>query len=129
MKNALINTLYFCFVLSQRKNFGETAISKENLKTGFWHRPVPNDLCIRLWNKSTKDLQLKELNKNGEMRVTGKWASALWVSSYPRMRRSRRPAAVIELESQSCLRNNQRSVPLGYAADKSDLIEFYYRFN
>ena len=63
------------------------------------------------------------------MRVTGKWARALRVSSHPRMCRSRRPAAVIELGSQYCLRNNQRSVPLSHAADKSDLIEFYYRFD
>ena len=69
-------------------------------------------------NKSTEDLQLNELNKNREMRVTGKRARALRVSSYPRMCRSRRPAAVIELGSQYCLRNNQRSVPLGHAADK-----------
>ena len=34
------------------------------------------------------------------------------------MCRSRRPAAVIELGSQYCLRNNQRSVSLGHAADK-----------
>ena len=68
-------------------------------------------------NKSTKDLQLNELNKNGEMRVTGKWACALRVSSYPRMCRSWLSAAVIELGSQYCLRNNQRSVPLGHAAD------------
>ena len=28
-------------------------------------------------NKSTENLQLNELNKNGEMKVTGKWARAL----------------------------------------------------
>ena len=68
--------------------------------------------------KSTEDLQLNELNKNGEERVTEKWARALRVSSHPRMCLSARPAAVIELGLKYCLRNNQRSVPLGHAADR-----------
>ena len=62
-------------------------------------------------------LQLNELNKNGEMRVTGKRSCALRVSNHPRMCRSRRPAAVIELGSHYCLHNNQPAVPLGHAAD------------
>ena len=45
------------------------------------------------------------------------------------MCRSRRPAAVIELGSQYCLRNNQRSVPLSHAADinaaiRSAMLQF-----
>ena len=56
--------------------------------------------------KLTEDLQLNELNKNGEVRVTGKCARAPRVSSYPCMCRSRRPAAVIELGSQYCFHIN-----------------------
>ena len=59
---------------------------------------------------STEGLQLNEINKNGEMRVTGKWARALRISSHPRMCRNRRSAAVIERGLQYCSRNIQRSV-------------------
>ena len=58
------------------------------------------------------------------MRVTGKCARALRVSSQPRICRSRRPAVVAELGSQYCLRNNQRAVPLGHAN-----IEAFLKFN